>query len=106
MVTKIWKFLVSLVSDWDPAMYRTQEERALEKAVQDTAAVFNMGFVKQEPVVGVKADIVIKHAGLALCGINGVSTTGIPQRTLARAMETHIRQLTDVEWEFELASSN
>lgn len=88
---------------WDPALFRSNAERELESAVLLTTERFNLRFVEQQPVTGVKADIVIKHGGLSICGISDVAKTGLPKRTLARALETHIRQLTNVEWEFELA---
>ena len=103
---KIWAWFSAQLRSWDPALARTPDERKLEQAVASTAAKFNLQYVEQAPVTGVDADIVIKFGGLSVCGINGVARTGIPQRTLARALEVHIRQLTDVDWEFELASSN
>lgn len=97
------KRVIAWIKSWDPALLRSTAETQLEQAVFATAEKFNLQFVEQKPVVGVQADIVIKYCGLSLCGISGVSKTGLPPRTLARALETHIRQLTTTEWEFVLA---
>ena len=88
---------------WDPAFFRSNAERELESAVLLTAERFKLRFVEPKPVVGVQADIVIRHGGLSICGVSGVANTGIPARTLARSLESHIRQLTTVDWDFEIA---
>lgn len=99
----LWKRLVKWLSAFDPAMDRSQEDLELEQVAKEVAMRFGLEFVKQAPVVGVNADIVIERQGLPLCGITNVEVTGVPKRVMARAIETHIRQLTQVDWEFKAA---
>lgn len=96
---RLWKWLFKTM---DPAMDRVDEDLALEQAVKEVAQRFGLSYVPQQPLVGVKADIIIERQGLPLCGISGQSKTGIPKGVLARAIQTHICQLTDVSWDYQL----
>lgn len=98
-----WKALFAkLFSAFDPAMDRDQDDAALEQAVKEVAHKFGFEYVAQKPVVGVDADLVVERGGLALCGIAITTVTGVPLKVLARHIEAHICQRTDVDWAFRL----
>lgn len=107
LTKKVFQWISGVWRDWDPALYRSSDEERLEEAVRQVAERFNLQYVPQHPIIGVVADIRFKMGGLSICGVNNVGATGIPARTLARCMESHIAQICkDLDWEFEIASEH